>query len=523
MRRPWPRRLAAAALAGLLAACHPASHPTNHADGEDGTRAAAAGASEDHAELCEHRVPAALCTQCHPELAEVFKETGDWCAAHGVPESHCFKCNPDLSFEAGAAGGHSTAAGSDWCAEHSLPESKCTKCNPELIARFIEANDYCREHGFPESVCPVCHPELVRAAGKTPPVEAPLKTRVRLASGRTVAEAGIETMPAELRRVTSSLEVVGRLEYDRNRLAQMSSRGEAVIREMKVDIGDDVAKGESLASLASASVGEGQAQLTGARAQLKAAKATFDRESALARKGISPRQTAEEAQAAVARAQAEYDAIAAGLGIAGGTEREADGTFSLVAPFAGTVVARHGVVGRMVSANEVLVEVADLATMWAALEIPEADAARVKAGQPVSIAFEGSTLEPLEATITRVGSEVGESTRTVQARVELANPDRSLKAGAFVRAAIKTSPPRDALVVPRSSIQTAEGRSVVFVQKAVGLFEPVTVQVGATHGEHVEITGDVAPGTPVVTTGAFLLKTEISKESIGAGCCEGGE
>ena len=434
-----------------------------------------------------------------------------------MPESHCFKCNPDLKFD------ETAVEAADWCNDHSVPESKCTKCSPDKIASFIQANDYCREHGFPESVCPICHPELVRAAGRTPPAEAPLKTKIRLASARTVEEAGIETMRVELRRVASDLQVVGGLEYDQNHLAQLSSRGEAVVRAIKVDIGDEVSEGDVLAVLASASVGEGQAQLTGARAQVKAARATFERESSLASKGISPRQSAEEAQAALARAQADYDSVSAGLRIAGGTTGNADGDYSLHAPFAGTVVARHAVVGRMVPSNEVLVEVADLATMWATLELPEADAPQVKPGQKVTIDIEGATVEPLQARVSRVGSAVDETTRTVQARVELPNPDRFLKAGAFIRATIETSDPREALIVPRASVQAAEGRSLVFVRKEEGLFEPVTVQVGASHGDKVEVTGDLRPGTDIVTTGAFLLKTEISKESIGAGCCEGDE
>ena len=36
----------------------------------------------------------------------------------------------------------------------------------------------------------------------------------------------------------------------------------------------------------------------------------------------------------------------------------------------------------------------------------------------------------------------------------------------------------------------------------------------------IEVRGAVQPGDAVVTEGAFLLKTELSPESIGAGCCE---
>src|SRR6185436_5386637 len=53
----------------------------------------------DDLALCEHRVPAKTCTECHPELAARFKAANDWCKEHERPESQCLICHPDLSFE----------------------------------------------------------------------------------------------------------------------------------------------------------------------------------------------------------------------------------------------------------------------------------------------------------------------------------------------------------------------------------------------------------------------------------------
>jgi cobalt-zinc-cadmium efflux system membrane fusion protein len=74
--------------------------------------------------------------------------------------------------------------------------------------------------------------------------------------------------------------------------------------------------------------------------------------------------------------------------------------------------------------------------------------------------------------------------------------------------------------VPRGAIQRAEGRSLVFVRKGEEAFEPVAVRTGEIRGDEVEIASGLAAGAEVVTAGAFLLKTEIMKESIGAGCCD---
>ena len=191
----------------------------------------------------------------------------------------------------------------------------------------------------------------------------------------------------------------------------------------------------------------------------------------------------------------------------------------LRAPFAGTVVARDAVAGRTAGAGQVLVEVADLSTMWAQLEVPEADAALVNPGQAAVIGFEGMRRPPLEGRIARVSAAIDPASRTVRARVELPNPGRTLKSGAFLRAHVRVTADHEALLVPREAVQHAEGRTLVFVKRSETVFEPINVQAGEAQGDLVEVSG-LEPGTEVTTTGSFLLKTEIMKGSIGAGCCD---
>lgn len=466
------------------------------------------------AALCVHRLPAELCTQCVPALVPVFQAQGDWCDEHGVPESQCFACNPNLTFT-------TTAAPADWCKEHGVPESKCTKCHPRLVAKFVEAGDYCREHGYPESVCPICHPEQARAAGQEPPTFPPPGTIVRLASPETVDEVGIETTLVESRAFAPALEVVGQLAFNENRHAKLSARGEALVMEVKVDIGDPVRKGQGLVVLSSSTVGADQAGLASAHARLQTAHAAYERQQKLAERGVIPRKDAEEAARELAAAQAEFDAAQSALAAAGASADGSGGRYVLAAPFSGTVVARDAVSGRTAMADQVLIEVADLSVFWALLEIPEADAGRVRPGARVRITVEGGD-EVHEGTISRVGASVHPDSRTVTARVELPNAGRMLKAGTFIRASIEIDAKRQALLVPREAVQFAEDRALVFVKREETVFEPLAVLLGQADGRSVEITAGLSSGMEVVTTGAFLLKTEILKESIGAGCCEVG-
>lgn len=517
-----PRHLVAVALVSFLGGCGCESAPASTSEAAT-AKPVAQGGSEKAGEkpaLCEHGVPSAVCTKCNPALAAVFKTKGDWCKEHDVPESQCTKCNPELTFSnVPASSGGVTSE--PWCKEHAVPEAKCTKCRPQLIAKFVEAGDYCRKHGFPESVCPYCNPERVTAAGHELPRFPTAGTKVRLASEETEKKAGIETEKVEPSSTAKTIEVIGRLEFNQNRLARMSARGDSVVVEVKVDVGDVVKRGQALVVLASAGVGEDQSKLASAKARLEAARLTLTREDSLSSAGISSKKSVEQARAELAAAQAEYDAARAALRATGAGESvSATGQYVLSAPFDGTVVTREAVAGQTVSRELMLVEVADVDTMWAVLDVPEESSPLVRSGQRVVIMFEGLGGEKHEARIDRISAKIDPSTRTVRARVDLPNRDRRLRAGLFIRAKIEVGDEHAAILVPESAVQRAQETDLVFVRTAAHEFEPVPVKLGQRFADQIEIAQGLSSGAEVVTTGAFLLKTEILKDSIGAGCAD---
>ncbi len=463
--------------------------------------ASRAEATEAAPTLCDHQVPRDICTRCNPELEQVYKDLGDWCAEHARPESQCLSCNPELTF---------TAEGTeDWCREHGLPESKCTRCNPKLVETYVAAGDFCREHRFPKSACPVCDPDRPRPAGATAPAFPVPGTKIRLASEQTAKDMGLGTVPAVRGGLSRTLEVSGTLTFVQTRHAQLSARGDGVVHATHVDVGDDVKRGQPLVELGSAVAGTDEAQRIAAQASVDAAQARLERERALVDRGVSARKDVEDAARELARARAELAQA---------------GRYRLSAPFAGKVVALQAVTGRTAGAGEVLVEVADVSVLWAQLEVPEAQAGQVRPGQKVLLFWEGSGASAHEAAIARVAPSVDPVTRTVSARVELPNPDGTLRAGQFVRAQIVLEQAGSTLLVPTEAVQQAEGRQVVFIRQSATVFEPVAVELGARAGDQVEVRGGLEEGAQVVTRGAFLLKTELLKDSIGAGCCDtGGE
>ncbi|HZL84350.1 MAG TPA: efflux RND transporter periplasmic adaptor subunit [Candidatus Krumholzibacteria bacterium] len=408
-----------------------------------------------------------------------------------------------------------------FCGEHGVLEAVCTKCNPKLVAVFKAKGDWCAEHEFPESFCPICHPEqggrpAVAVTGEEGPADG---LKIRLRTRETARQAGIETAPATRSSDGASVVAVAQIAYDATRVARINARAAGVVREIHVDLGSRVQRGSPLAVIESAAVGADQAKLLALQAHLAVAESNFERTKDLEERGIIPRKDVLDSQHELAAARADLEATQKSLHLV--DTKGTDGSYVLQAPFAGAVTQRTTNIGMLVDPDDMLFEVVDASWLWVEIQVREADVAAVRVGQTVLVTLEG-TSEAREASgqIEYVAPALDPRTRTVLARARLANPDGALRANMYGRARILTDAATMSVVVPRDALQQARGIPVVFVKLSDTLFETRRVRVGLRHGDLVTIASGVRADELVVTQGSFLLKTEILKESIGAGCCE---
>lgn len=414
------------------------------------------------------------------------------------------------------------AAADGMCKEHGVLEAVCTKCNPALAAVFQAKGDWCREHGFPESFCPICHPER----GGKPSTEiaksdgAPADgTKIRFKKKETARLAGIETARALIATGGEGIVCTARIAYDATKLAHLNARSPGVVRSLSVDLGAKVTKGQPLLVIDSAEVGADRARLAAGRARVDLAEESYRREVELEKEGITAKKTVLVAKQELEAARGEYAALAGGLS-AMGASAGGGGSYTLIAPIPGTVTARTATIGKMVQPEQVLLEIVDTSTMWAELDVGEDDLGRVAAGQAVSITLDGLPGRELSGKVDYIAAALDPHTRTAQVRVALPNPDGALRGQMFGQARIAVAQTRPAVMIPRAAVQRAGKVHLAFVRLAEDQFETRRITLGIQEGDQVEVVKGLRPDEEVVTTGSFLLKTETSKESIGAGCCE---
>jgi cobalt-zinc-cadmium efflux system membrane fusion protein len=459
---------------------------------------------------------------------------GDWCAEHDIAESACPFCNPGLVEEMG------------WCAGHNVAEALCWICNPEVIGAYKAVGDWCAGHGLPESRCLDCNPglaevEAASAAGgghdhsKPRYMEAPSVTctknllTVNFERETIAEEAGLEFAEVKVALVTRTLECNAVLEYDGNRYARLAPQIGGLVQSVEKDLGDRVEQGDVLAVIVSPAFGAAKAAYLQSVAVESLWEKNHTREKDLLSRGVATERDMLEAETSlaesrIAMSRAEQELMGLGLTleqieqVARG--KDTTNRYQVIAPFAGVIVERHASFGELSDPSVPLFAVADISRMWALLDVYETDIREIQPGQLAVLHVEGLEGDPVGGEITWVSSHLDPRTRTLPARAELHNPDGMLRANMFARAVVTVRDAKPTVVVPRAAVQWEGCCNVVFVRESNTTFRPTKVHLGPATGTMVEVRRGLVGGETVVTQGSFLLKTEILKGSIGAGCCE---
>jgi cobalt-zinc-cadmium efflux system membrane fusion protein len=111
-------------------------------------------------------------------------------------------------------------------------------------------------------------------------------------------------------------------------------------------------------------------------------------------------------------------------------------------------------------------------------------------------------------------------TRTVKARIRVENKEGLLKPGMFVNIQVLLPGGHNVIAVPQIAVLSDEGRSFVFIHKEGDYWLRRPVTPGDPFNEYVEIKEGLTAGQTIIADGSFLLKSDVLREKMGAGCAE---
>jgi RND family efflux transporter MFP subunit len=331
------------------------------------------------------------------------------------------------------------------------------------------------------------------------------------AAPETTAVAPVVDVPvvkATVGDIESALEISGTL-TPRTRVA-VKPKLPGTLEQILVDIGDAVTEGQTIATLdrreidaqadaSTAAVAVAKASLDTAEASLASAVMEYDRAKNLFEKGALPRQRLDAAETAHRSAVAQRDLATANLAQANAAlrrAREIQKNATITSPVTGFVVERNYDAGAMPGDLPIVV-VADLRQMRLEAGVSELEAGRLRVGMKARVAVQAKPGETFFGQLAAIAPEVDERNRHFKIEVRVPNDGRTLLSGMYATARIVEAAAQNAVLVPKESVVTKDGKRVV--QRVQGdTVTAVEVTEGFADGSRVQIKQGLAAGDVVL-------------------------
>jgi Cu(I)/Ag(I) efflux system membrane fusion protein len=317
---------------------------------------------------------------------------------------------------------------------------------------------------------------------------------------QTAQLLGVRSEPVGNGFTGGTLRTVGRVAVDERRREVVHAKYEGYVERLYVDFtGKPVTKGQPLLAIYSPALVAAQKEYLVARA----AQARLGDSSVpgVARGGTELLDAARQRLRAF---DVSPDDIAA-LERRGVARR----TVTLRASVSGVVMEKVAVEGMKVSPADRLYEIADLSRVWVLAEVYEKDLGGVRVGTPARVTLPDGQGGEWRGTVAFVAPMVKRDTRTTEARIEVANTGGVLKPEMFTDVSFEGSAAATLTVSESAVIPTGE-RTLVFVDKGNGQYEPREVALGARTPTGYEVRRGLAAGERVVVSANFLLDSESS-------------
>lgn len=322
--------------------------------------------------------------------------------------------------------------------------------------------------------------------------------------GRTRPPPLVEVAAVEVRDVPVT--VSSPVELRPMQLADVGSKILGVLGAVLVERGDPVRRGQLVATVRPSDLPDQldaeRAALSQAKASRELAKISLERAKQLAPAGLMSAQELEQATHAVASAEASeavskarLEALAVRLG-----------ETRILSPLDGVVLSRRLDPGVLVGPGTggAIVTVAQVDRLRVFVAVNEREAPAIRVGQDAVVHLDAFPGREFHGTVVRVSPAFDPSTRTLDAEIELPNPDGELRIAMYGRAEIVLETHPRAVVVPVGAVViNAMGRYAFVVEG--DRVRRRTVTTGVDGGDWLEVLSGISAGEAVVVTGADAL------------------
>jgi RND family efflux transporter MFP subunit len=305
------------------------------------------------------------------------------------------------------------------------------------------------------------------------------------------------------------------------------------IRNINVDIGDRVRKGQVLAVLeipelvaqleaASAGVRHSQDEITHAQNEVSRAEAEYAalhaaatrlRQASEARPGLIAEQELDDATAKDRSTEAQVESAKSALSASrqqlevSQADRQHYAALSeysrITAPFDGVVTWRYADTGSLIQAGTSnassmpVVKLSQVNVLRLRIPVPESLAASVHDGEPADIRVK-ATDERFSGKVIRSTDSLDRSTRSMQVEVDVPNHDYKLTPGMYADVSLRVQNDPNALTLPLQAINRGEGKTTVLLVNTQNHVEEREIHTGIEGSDRIQILSGLNEGDRVI-------------------------
>ena len=308
----------------------------------------------------------------------------------------------------------------------------------------------------------------------------------------------------------------GKIAVNADRTTPLYSPYSGRIVRLIAGLGDRVAQGAPLATIAATEYVQTLNDLAAAAAQVKLVRFNEQRKHALYEAKGGSLQDWQQAQADLTTAETALQLVRNRLKIFDKSASDIDALeqapsidafVPITAPVAGVVVDRQIGPGQFLQSGSATpaFTIADTTSVWLLANVREADAALVKPGQAVEVHVLAYPKRAFKARLTYVSALVDPNTHRIPVRAEIDNHDGALKPEMFANFKILTSDAAESPAVPQSAIIYEGDAAHVWVVEGNGLIAYRAIRTGRDNGGLIEVLEGLKPGERIVTKGGLFI------------------
>lgn len=320
----------------------------------------------------------------------------------------------------------------------------------------------------------------------------------------------IEVLTAGPANIKSTLRLQGDVKLNADKSIRIVPRVGGIIQSVSANAGDQVKKGQILASISSQLVADIRSELLSAQKRVSLARATHDREKQLWEEKISAKQDYLQARHQLQEANINAERLRQKLGALGTKSNSKNLThYEIRSPIDGVITHKQVSQGQVADTTNSIFEIADLSTVWVEMVIYAKDVKTVKSGQKVTIKSSAIDAQAI-GIISYVSALVGQQSRTATARVVLNNADNTWLPGLPVNVTLISDEISVPLAVSIEGLQTLNDWNVVFGRYGES-FEARPIKIGRRDNRYAEVLEGLNVGEKYAAGNSYIIKADIGK------------